>query len=72
MNNINISDSVFLSKMIHIQQQQLKTYPYLEVPNKRCYAAVGLVVVFLMGKLLQLRQERNGISRREEGQQVRG
>lgn len=51
---------------------ELKLYPYLEVPNKWCYAAVGLVVVFLMGKLLQLGQKRNGIPRREEGQQVRG
>lgn len=49
-----------------------KKSPYLEVPDKGRYAAVGLVVVLLMGKLLQLGQERNRIPRREQGQQVRG
>lgn len=47
-------------------------YDYLEVPDEGRYAAVWLVVVFLVGKLLQLGQKGNRIPRREEGQQVRG
>lgn len=44
---------------------------HLEVPDERCDATVRLVVMFLMGQLLQLRQERYGVPRCKEGQQVR-
>lgn len=45
---------------------------YLEVLDERSDAGVRLVVALFMGKFLQLRQERDGIPRGKQGQQVRG
>lgn len=45
---------------------------HLEVPDERRDAAVRLVVMFLMRQLLQLGQERDGVPRGEQGQEVRG
>lgn len=47
-------------------------YTHLEVPDEGRDAAVRLVVVLLVGQLLQLGQEGDGVPRREQGQQVRG
>lgn len=44
---------------------------HLEVPDEGGDAAVRLVVVLLVGKLLQLGQKRNRVPRGEQGQQVR-
>ena len=49
----------------------LRKTQYLEVPDEGSDATVRLVVMLLMGKLLQLRQEGDGVPRCEEGQQVR-
>lgn len=42
------------------------------MPDERSNPAVGLVVMLLVGKLLQLRQERNRVPRGKQCQQVRG